>query len=32
MHAAFIFVILLLWLALQVPRGSFIGDCMRLGS
>ncbi len=32
MHAAFIFVILLLWLALQVPLGSFIGDCMRLGS
>jgi hypothetical protein len=26
-----IFVIAILWLALQVPLGSFIGDCIRFG-
>jgi hypothetical protein len=26
-----IVIVLLLWLALQIPLGSFIGDCIRLG-
>ena len=24
-------MVILLWLALQVPLGSFVGDCIRLG-
>jgi hypothetical protein len=26
-----ILIVAFLWLALQVPLGSFIGDCIRLG-
>jgi hypothetical protein len=31
MQQELVFVIVLLWLALQVPLGSFVGDLIRLG-
>jgi hypothetical protein len=31
MQQDLVLVVVLLWLALQIPLGSFVGDCIRMG-